>query len=99
MQQATHFTLYEVAEALAYLHRSGVIHGDLKAANVLVSNEIHALLCDFGLTKYATSSTSSALKGAGSLRWQNPELWDGETLQSDTYAFGMTIAEVYILAI
>lgn len=42
------------------------------------------------------------MKGAGTLRWQSPELWDGEsskTPQSDVYAFGMTIAEVGLFAI
>lgn len=89
--------LYETADALAYLHRSGVIHGDVKAMNILVSDQARALLCDFGLTKFATSGTSTALKSAGSPRWQSPELWESnssKTYQSDVYAFGMTIAEV-----
>lgn len=84
---------------MAYLHRSGVIHGDIKGTNILVSETVHALLCDFGLTKFATSNTSTALKSAGSLRWQAPELWDEnrpKTYQSDTYAFGMTVTEVRI---
>lgn len=90
--------LYETSQAVAYLHKSGVIHGDIKATNILVSNELKALLCDFGLTKLATSRTSTALRSAGSLRWQAPELWDAntpKTYSSDVYAFGMTIAEVW----
>lgn len=92
--------LYETAQALDYLHRSGVIHGDIKGTNILVSKDVHALLCDFGLTKFASSSTSTALKSAGSLRWQSPELWEekqAKTYESDTYAFGMTIAEVGVI--
>jgi len=89
--------LYKTAQALAYLRRCGIIHGDIKATNILVSDNLHALLCDFGLTKFASTSTSTALKSAGSLRWQAPELWEKDqpkTYQSDVYACGMTIVEV-----
>lgn len=89
--------LYETADALAYLHGAGFVHGDMKGTNILVSDDVHVLLCDFGLTKLASSSTTTSLKSAGSLRWQSPELWEADqskTYASDTYAFGMTIAEV-----
>lgn len=89
--------LYETAEALAYLHRRGIIHGNIKAANILVSNALHALLCDFGLTELAIPSAPIALSGVRTLDWEAPELSrynSAKTYQSDTYAFGMTIAEV-----
>ncbi|XP_015209422.2 serine/threonine-protein kinase greatwall [Lepisosteus oculatus] len=41
----------EVALALDYLHRHGIIHRDLKPDNMLVSNEGHIKLTDFGLSK------------------------------------------------
>jgi serine/threonine protein kinase len=79
-----------------YLHAKGVIHGDIKADNILVSDDLHAQICDFGLAKLFEESTASSLKGAGSLRWKSPEIADGEpkTIESDVYAFGMTIVEV-----
>ena len=43
------FQIVQIAEAMAFLHSNGIVHGDLKAANVLISDEIEALLCDFGL--------------------------------------------------
>ncbi|KIO15790.1 hypothetical protein M407DRAFT_44782, partial [Tulasnella calospora MUT 4182] len=87
----------EVAEGLAYLHQCGIIHGDLKGNNILISGREHALLCDFGLAKHVTSHTSTSLRGVGSIPWQSPELLQNacrRTFESDVYAFGITISEV-----
>lgn len=73
------------------------MHGDIKGSNILVSPTVDALVADFGLAKLADSSTVPSLKGAGSLRWQSPEVLRGEahrTFSSDVYSFGMTIYEV-----
>lgn len=74
------------------------MHGDVKGNNVLISDDGHALLCDFGLTKMMPSRTSTAIKGAGSLRWMAPELWEDaeKSFETDVYAFGMTISEVCV---
>ncbi|KAF8308356.1 kinase-like domain-containing protein [Cantharellus anzutake] len=56
-----------IAEGLDYLHHlmPAVIHGDLKPANVLVSDDHNAMLCDFGLSRFSseltTGQTSSAV--------------------------------------
>lgn len=86
----------EAADAIAYVHARGIVHGDIKASNILIDDNEHSLLCDFGLMKTAQSRTSTALRRVGTLRWQSPELWSDEpkTSASDVYAFGMTIAEV-----
>ncbi|KAG8911009.1 hypothetical protein FRC01_005984, partial [Tulasnella sp. 417] len=88
--------LHETADAICYLHDSNVVHGDIKGNNILIGDGWHILLCDFGLTKVAPSGTSTSLKGAGTVRWQSPELWESasKTFASDMYAFGMTIVEV-----
>ncbi|KAG8913799.1 Transcriptional regulatory protein sin3, partial [Tulasnella sp. 408] len=87
--------LCETADAVQYLHKEGVVHGDLKASNILIGDNGSSLLCDFGLTKAAESRTSTAMQGAGTFRWQAPELWDNapKSFESDVYAFGMTVAE------
>lgn len=88
--------LRETADAVTYLHSKGIVHGDIKARNILVSGSRHVLLCDFGLAKWAYTVTASASKGMGTARWQSPEVLDGQSrcFASDTYAFGITIAEV-----
>ncbi|KAG8896305.1 hypothetical protein FRB99_008951 [Tulasnella sp. 403] len=90
----------EVASALVYLESKDVIHGDIKAANILVSPDHHALLCDVGLSKIVSVTTQKSLKGAGATPWQSPELLKNEpkSYASDIYAFGITIYEVRALA-
>ena len=81
---------------MKYLHRHRFVHGDIKAENVLISSDGGALLCDLGLARFKELQTSVAQKGAGSTRWQSPEVMKGESksFESDVYAFGMTIYEV-----
>lgn len=85
---------------MAFLHDNGVVHGDLKASNVLIDDDEQALLCDFGLAKTATADTSNGVQGEGSTRWQSVELMlngGGKTFASDVWAFGMLIYEVVVI--
>ncbi|KAG8894274.1 hypothetical protein FRB99_001368 [Tulasnella sp. 403] len=86
----------EIASALDYLHAQCIIHGDLKGVNILVSDNGHALLCDFGLSRMDHVVTSTTMKGVGSVRWQAPEIWNGapKSFKTDVYAFGMTAVEI-----
>ncbi|KAG9034898.1 hypothetical protein FRB95_012455 [Tulasnella sp. JGI-2019a] len=97
-----HAAIAGLALGLDYLHAHHVIHGDLKAANVVLDDTLQPKICDFGLTKVIYTEyarTSETLKGAGSHRWMAPELFtedenSSKTIESDVYAFGMTIAEI-----
>ncbi|KAG8989817.1 hypothetical protein FRB94_011639 [Tulasnella sp. JGI-2019a] len=98
-----HSVITAIASGMAYMHENHVIHGDMKAANVLLDNTLQPKICDFGLAKVLHTeyeSTSTGLKGGGTCRWMSPELLGFEggntkkTTESDVYAFGMTIAEV-----
>ncbi|RLN31821.1 hypothetical protein BBJ28_00024857, partial [Nothophytophthora sp. Chile5] len=60
--------LYEVGLGLQYLHRRGVIHGDMKCNNILVTVDGKAKLTDFGL-----SSTGERTLQTGAVRWMAPE--------------------------
>ncbi|CAE6531696.1 unnamed protein product [Rhizoctonia solani] len=101
--------LSEVASGLKYLHafRPMIIHGDLRAANVVVSASEEALLTDFGLSKIVAEEegmdvASTSLENAGSSRWMAPELFQvdtntsssGVTSASDVWSFGMLCLEV-----
>ncbi|KAF8608177.1 kinase-like protein [Ceratobasidium sp. AG-I] len=91
----------QIAEALAYLHKKGIIHGDMKAANVLVSEKGHPKLADFGnavVTPCTLEMTPVESFGC-SIRWAAPEVLDvgseGQTTHADVYALGMTLLEIF----
>ncbi|KAG8980770.1 hypothetical protein FRB93_009011 [Tulasnella sp. JGI-2019a] len=90
-------TIHGIASALTYLHENNVIHGDLRAANVLLDPSLNPLICDFGLTKNEEFNvTTEALKGAATRRWKCPTLEEGKprTQKTDMFSFGMTIVEI-----
>ncbi|TDL17541.1 kinase-like protein [Rickenella mellea] len=100
--------LADVSSGLEYLHnfKPAVIHGDLKGANILVNPFTVACLADFGLARFRSSEESSCSattgnSGAGTLRWQAPELFsprEGKSSQvcqeTDVYSFGCVCIEV-----
>ncbi|KAJ7262839.1 kinase-like domain-containing protein [Mycena rebaudengoi] len=94
--------LQDAARGLLYLHSKNVVHGDLKAANILIDNAATAVLCDFGLSRIKADMTTRTAEhdvdlGAGSRNWMSPERLRGALPKkpSDIYAFGMTIYELF----
>ncbi|KAF7354936.1 Protein kinase domain-containing protein [Mycena sanguinolenta] len=53
--------LHDIGRGMEYLHAQNVVHGDLKARNVLINDQGHALVADFGLAKFARVSVKSAI--------------------------------------
>ncbi|KAF8216397.1 kinase-like domain-containing protein, partial [Mycena galopus ATCC 62051] len=53
--------LHDIGRGMEYLHGQNVVHGDLKARNVLIDDEGHALVADFGLAKFERVSVKSAI--------------------------------------
>ncbi|KAJ7231357.1 kinase-like domain-containing protein [Mycena rebaudengoi] len=98
--------LWEVAQGLEYLHSRNVVHGDLRGANILITQEWSACLADFGLTSF-TEATLTTTRRAGTTRWMAPELIDPErfgiqfrrTKASDVYAFACVCLEVIQISI
>ncbi|KAK1225756.1 hypothetical protein PQX77_011299 [Marasmius sp. AFHP31] len=91
--------MHEIAKGMEYLHSNGVLHGDLKAANVLVDDKIHCVISDFGQSEMKSEAyrISGTPAPHGTLRWQAPELMGGLsqlTVEMDVYAFAITCIEV-----
>ncbi|KAF8173579.1 kinase-like domain-containing protein, partial [Mycena galopus ATCC 62051] len=94
--------LRDVAEALSYLHNLNIYHGDLKGANILVSQSGRARLTDFGASKIVEDSLSTKINNyTVTLRWAPPERINGGSTanaEGDVYSFGMTALELCTLA-
>ena len=99
----------ETATGIAYLHMTDVaiVHGDLKAANVLLTAERCVRICDFGMSEAkdrSKSLTSAALStnssGGLTVAWTAPEVLKGEpkTYASDVFALGVTLWEIFMRA-
>jgi len=89
----------QAAQALAYAHRCGVLHRDVKPANMLLSAEGNVHIGDFGIA-FILSGNEPIVEARGSrsgtLRYMAPErLANGvNTFATDQYAFGATFHEL-----
>ena len=93
----------QIADALAHAHARGVIHRDLKTANVVITTQGHVKVLDFGLAKRilddANEETRSMLSGfqgsdmVGTLPYMAPEILSGETadVRTDIWSFGVLL--------
>jgi serine/threonine protein kinase/uncharacterized protein YjdB/alpha-tubulin suppressor-like RCC1 family protein len=89
--------LFQVGSALAYAHRRGVIHRDIKPGNILLDEDGNAIVTDFGIAKVRESPTHT-MTGAtvGTPAYMSPEqCWSREvTGASDQYSLGIVAYEM-----
>jgi len=99
----------QVADALDYAHRAGVIHRDVKPANILLTDGDRVKVADFGIAKAAIEAAEDSggasfdtgdltQSGAivGTAKYLSPEQVNGEPVdgRSDVYALGVVLYEM-----
>ena len=89
----------QVADALAYAHKRGILHRDIKPPNLILDPLGNIWITDFGLAKLEeVDDVSQSHDIAGTLRYMAPERLRGiSTAQCDLYALGTTLYEMLTL--
>ena len=94
--------MFDISSAMCYLHgqQPAIIHGDLKCQNILIGEDYHAKICDFGLARIHTiskSKNSNDLKGT--LEYIAPEYFLNprkiKNKEFDVYAFAILSWEIF----
>jgi serine/threonine protein kinase len=91
--------LAPVASALDYAHAEGILHRDVKPANILLTRQGQPMLSDFGIAKILDMEGNTQLTGTsmgiGTPEYMAPEQWGGKPVaQTDIYALGVVFFEL-----
>jgi serine/threonine protein kinase len=92
VETALQLTL-ELAEALDCAHGQGVVHRDLKPANILLTEDGHAKIADFGVAKLNLANHTVAGRALGTPAYMSPEQLNGEAVdgRSDLFSLGVVL--------
>ncbi|WP_295802523.1 serine/threonine-protein kinase [uncultured Microbulbifer sp.] len=92
--------IYQIAEGLAAVHARGIIHRDVKPANILFRDDGTAVLTDFGIAKDVDNSSDLTQTGfsLGSPSYSSPEQAQGQPLDitTDIYGLGVILLELLL---
>ncbi|EEC78176.1 hypothetical protein OsI_17770 [Oryza sativa Indica Group] len=90
----------QVLEGLVYLHEQGVIHRDIKGANILTTKEGLVKLADFGVATKLTEADINTHSVVGTPYWMAPEVIEmsGVCAASDIWSVGCTVIELLTCA-
>ncbi|KAI9299264.1 Pkinase-domain-containing protein [Neoconidiobolus thromboides FSU 785] len=87
----------EVLLSLDYIHKQGIIHRDIKAANILLTESGQVQLCDFGIARTISFNSVKRYSFVGTPYWMAPEvITEGSPYnqKADIWSLGITVYEI-----
>ena len=99
-QEEVNHIFKQVANALGYAHKRGMLHRDVKPSNILLDESGKAYLTDFGIAKIMSGSTQLTATGTliGTPAYMSPEQCKGidASTPSDIYSLGVVLYELVV---
>jgi len=88
--------MLQVLDALASAHELGIIHQDIKPANILLTQQRRAKVADFGISRFANTDVTSVSSSMGTPNYMAPEQCRGGPVdhRADLFAAGATLFEM-----
>jgi len=90
------YILHTSLRGLAYLHKTGIIHRDIKAGNILLTEQADVKLADFGVSSQLNEKLTRSKTFVGTALWMSPEVLNQEPydFRADIWALGITAIEM-----
>lgn len=88
--------MLQVLEALGSAHQQGVIHQDVKPANILLTSQMQAKVADFGISRFVNTDVTNVSSSMGTPNYMSPEQCRGGGIdhRSDLFSVGATLFEM-----
>jgi len=88
--------MLQVLDALASAHALGVIHQDIKPANIMLTPEMRVKVADFGISRFVNTDVTSTSSSMGTPNYMSPEQCRGSLVdgRSDLFSAGATLFEM-----
>jgi serine/threonine-protein kinase len=88
--------MLQVLDALGVAHQQGVIHQDIKPANILLTLQMQAKVADFGISRFVNTDVTNVSSSMGTPNYMSPEQCRGGGIdhRSDLFSVGATLFEM-----
>lgn len=88
--------IMQTCDALSYAHQHGIVHRDIKPANIMLLEDFHVKVMDFGIARLEAASLTKSNVALGTPHYISPEQLEGNLAdkRSDIFSLGVVIYEL-----